>query len=489
MFVSLIASIAMRAYQTPKNHPWSDQVIYQIFPRSYRDSNGDGIGDFKGIIEGLPTIESLGCTAILLNPIYKARVYHNYFADDWFNVDPTFGTLDDFRKLTDEAHKRKISVILDIEPQYVAEGHEWFQAALKDPKGTEASYLEKPLPTKAPPWYNKAPVRITKVNLNVPAVHETIRKNLRFWADQGVDGFRIDHMMDDLDWKGASKDIYKGLWSPIEDELKRDYPGMFFVGEQADWDSVRSVTEIFEKTPTDAVFNFRLRNNLLSFKKGLIEKCIDEYRYLAPNGRIQLNFLENHDMMRFASEEKDPIKQRMAATMLFALRGIPSIYYGQELGMLGRQGRWGTDGNDIPVRLAYRWGETLDTPGTPLWYKNTGPWWDPTFSKDNDGRSLAEQVDKPDSLFNLYKHLIAVRKSNEALTFGDQELFETGVEDVLSVKRSTEHETVYVLANYTDTEQMVISPVVGDCIDILTQEKLRSKKLISIAPWSVRFVR
>lgn len=490
LMLLIAAALAMSLNQAPKAHPWSDQVIYQIFPRSYRDSNGDGHGDFQGIIQGLDTIKKLGCTAILLNPIYKARVYHNYFADDWFDVDPLFGTLEDFKKLTSEAHKKQIKIILDIEPQYVAEGHEWFQAALKNPDGPEAGYLNKPLPKpgSAPPWYNKVPVRMTTTNLNVPAVHENIEKNLRFWVSEGVDGFRIDHMMDDLDWQGKSKDLYKDLWSPIEDGLKRDFPGTFFVGEQADWESYRSAVEVFEKTPTDAVFNFRLRNALISFKKGIIEKNIEEYKYFTRDGRIQLNFLENHDMIRFASEEKDPVKQRMAAAVLFGVRGIPSLYYGQEIGMQGRQGHWNSDGNDIPVRLGYRWTSTLSAP-TPLWYKDTGPWWSLAFSKDHDGRSVEEQVDKPDSLFNWYRHLIEVRRANPALSVGSQDIFETGAEDVLGVKRVAEGETVYVLANYTDKKASVDSPVNVASIDLLTGEKFGAAERINLRPWSVRYIR
>ena len=104
---------------------WEDEVFYQIFPRSYRDSNGDGIGDFRGIEAGLPAIQKLGATAILINPIQKARVYHNYFADDWFDVDPTFGTLADVDHLVEAAHRARIKVVLDLEPQYVASGHPW----------------------------------------------------------------------------------------------------------------------------------------------------------------------------------------------------------------------------------------------------------------------------------------------------------------------------------------------------------------------------
>lgn len=466
-------------------------VVYQIFPRSFRDSNGDGHGDFKGIVQGLDAIQKLGCTAILLNPIYKSRVYHNYFADDWFDVDPRFGTLDDFKDLLGQAHKRGIKVILDMEPQYVADGHKWFKAAIADPKSPEAGYLWTPKgdnPFGRSPWYDHAKVNLASVNLDSPDVQAAIKQNFHFWAGLGVDGFRIDHMMDDLDYKGRNKDLYAKLWEPLEKEIKRDFPGTFFVGEQADWGSSRYVYEILYKTDTDAVFGFRLQTALLTFKKGPLEKGIQESRFSTPKGKLQLNFLENHDMARFASEESDGAKQRLAAGLLMSLKGAPTLYYGQEIGMRGRQGHWGTDGNDIPIRLGYRWGKELHAPGTPLWYEGTGPWSSTLYSSDHDGRSLEEQDADPNSLLNWYRLLIRVRRSSDALSIGSEEVIDLPNDQVLGVLRATDHQSVTILANLSGKKQVVKDGVGLPAVDLITGERVNTRASVSLKAWQIRLL-
>ena len=145
--VVLVAAVAgggpsSQADQPPRARSrWEGEIIYHIFPRSYRDSDGDRIGDFRGITAALATIDSLGCTAILLAPVVEARVYHNYFADDFFAVDRSFGSLDDFRTMVREAHGRGLKVILDMEPQYVADGHPWLRPAGAGAASPFADYL------------------------------------------------------------------------------------------------------------------------------------------------------------------------------------------------------------------------------------------------------------------------------------------------------------------------------------------------------------
>lgn len=487
MLTSVLLALAMRTIAPTPVHNWESDIVYHIFPRSYRDSNGDGHGDFNGITEGLDNIVKLGCTAILLNPIYKSRVYHDYFADDWFDVDPRFGTLDDFRRLVKEAHARHLRIILDMEPQYVAAGHPWYQAAMKNPNSKEADYLVKPLEPRAPHWYDKAPVPIASVNLNAPFVKETIHRNFRFWAELGVDGFRIDHMMDDLDYRGQNTNLYAGLWDPIEKEIKRDFPGTFFVGEQADWGSMSMKSDIFRHTDTDAVFNFDLRDALVMQRKTFLENHIAAYG-ITPPGREQVNFLENHDMVRYASEETDPARQRLAAALLFSLKGIPSVYYGQEIGMRGRQGKWGSDGNDIPIRLGYRWGATLNSPGTPLWYKDTGPWWSKQFSSDHDGRSLAEQDKDPKSLLNWYRRLIEIRKSSPALSTGSQTLMAIPNDDVVGVVRVEGGDSVAVIANLGRRRRSLAKGIEWNSVDLLTGQKFAKEQSVALSPLQLRLL-
>jgi len=470
---------------------WEDEVFYQIFPRSYRDSNGDGIGDFRGIEAGLPAIQKLGATAILINPIQKARVYHNYFADDWFDVDPTFGTLADFDHLVEAAHRARIKVVLDMEPQYVASGHPWYVAAAKDPNSPEAAYFAKPFkpnPDAPSPWYDHAKIQLAPLNLNHPVVVKKIHDLFHFWAARGVDGFRIDHMMDNLDWEGKSTNLYAKLWGPIEQEMKLTSDGTFFVGEQADWDSFRSPVEMFAQTPTDACFNFRFRNALMTNKAGVISKSLLEYKYFTKEGRLQLNFLENHDMNRFASEESDPRKQRLAAALMMFAKGAPILYYGQEIGMKGQQGQWNSDGNDIPVRLAYRWGDKLTSPGTALWYKNTGPWWSDRYSRDHDGRSLQEQENSPKSLYNWYRKLISIRQSHPGLRSGSQEVVDSLNESVVAFRRKLGTSSCLVLANLSDQAVTLAPSLANQGTDVIGETSVTKGQSIRLKPWQVRVI-
>lgn len=471
---------------------WEGEVVYHIFPRSYRDSNGDGIGDFKGIVQGLPTIQRLGCTAIMLNPVAKSRVYHNYFADDMMATDPAFGSLSDFRAMLAAAHARRMKVILDMEPQYVADRHPWFAAWLKDHKsklGRNMWMAGSPFWGSGKNWYDGQFIRVATVDLAYPPVQKYIVKVFRFWADQGVDGFRIDHMMDDLDNKHQKTGLLKGLWTPVENAVRRDHPGTFFIGEQADWFSDSYVRDIFAQTPTDAVFAFPLRTAIMSFDRAKITRVVNNMARLVPPGRTEFTFLENHDTERFASAEPDARKQRLAAALLFTLKGTPSVYYGQELGMKGIQGHGRTDGNDIPVRLAYRWGATLDDPRSPHWYRGTGPWAQPIYSKDHDGISLAEEQPDPYSLWNWYRKLIHFRLANPALRFGLQKVVRASGDDpnLLVVRRVAGSERLLIYANLGPGELIVPRGDLKPTKDLFSGKAIRES--IHLAPYGFAVVR
>lgn len=473
-------------------HTWESEVFYQIFPRSYRDSNGDLKGDFRGIEAGLPTIKKLGATVILINPIQKARVYHNYFADSWTAPDPAFGTLADFDRLVKAAHRLKMKVVLDMEPQYVASGHPWYVAAAKNPKAPELAYIAKPfLPNPDAPslWYDGAKVQLAALNLNHPKVVEELKRVFLLWSSRGVDGYRIDHMMDDLDWEGKSTHLYSKLWTPIEKAVRKQYPDTFFVGEQADWEAIRSPMEMFKDTPTDACYNFRLKNALVALKKNTVAQNLEEYRYFTKEGRFQLNFLENHDTNRYASEETDPARQRTAAALMILAKGSPILYYGQEIGMKGVKGHWNNDGNDIPLRLAYRWGRSLEATGTALWYRNSGPWWSRRYSDSNDGCSLEEQESKPDSLFNWYRKMIALRTSHPALLNGTQSVVDNSSTTILGFRRQKGDQSILILANLSDQPAALSGAEVPSGKDLLSQQGTKAPQSLKFGPWQVRIIK
>ncbi|HLK17161.1 MAG TPA: alpha-amylase family glycosyl hydrolase [Fimbriimonadaceae bacterium] len=476
VFLSLF-SLSVTGLAAPSARPgWEGDVVYHIFVRSYRDSNGDGKGDFKGIIQGLPAIQKLGCTAIMLNPVAKSRVYHNYFADDMMATDPAYGSIADFRAMIRAAHRRHIKVILDMEPQYVADRQMWFEAYSKNPNSRLAKCLwlsGSPAWGSGKNWYDGQVVRVATVNLANPDVLAYTTKVFRFWANQGLDGFRIDHMMDDLDNKHVMTGLLRNFWTPIEAAVRRDHPHMFFIGEQSDWGSDAQVRDIFRQTQTDALFAFPLKQAILNLDKGKLVAALETMRRVTPSGRTEFTFLENHDTERFASAEPDLRKQKLAAALLFLLKGTPSIYYGQELGMKGVQGHWGNDGNDIPVRLGYRWGATLGDPHTPHWYAGTGPWAEPKFSKDHDGISYAEEDRMSGSLLNYYRRLIRFRLAHPALRRGTQEVFEDADPHLLTFRRISGKEKLLVFVNLGGQELIVPRGSIQPTKDLLTGQSYR----------------
>ncbi len=172
-------------------------------------------------------------------------------------------------------------------------------------------------------------------------------------------------------------------------------------------------------------------------RRGIADSIAETWRR-TPAGKGQLLFVENHDMNRFATEVGgDGRKERIGAALTLLLRGTPLIYYGQELGMQGRQSKTrGTDANDIPVREAFEWSAKEDAPGTATWYRDTGEWWTGRFAKDGDGISVEEQEGDPGSLLSFYQRLTALRQARPELRSGAQRVVDTDRDDVLAVLRS-----------------------------------------------------
>jgi alpha-amylase len=172
--------------------------------------------------------------------------------------------------------------------------------------------------------------------------------------EDGVDGFRIDHMMSDLDWKGKITGLFTDLWKPLFDELKGINPGIQIMGEQANWGAEYGL-EYYEEGGLDMVFAFSMNMAIKSFDKRQIINKYDSTLLLTPEDKYQVIFIENHDMQRFASAAGNhPGKMKIGAAFNLLLKGVPSIYYGQEIGMTGNIGSFGiSDGNHIPIREAF----------------------------------------------------------------------------------------------------------------------------------------
>jgi len=465
------------AYAAPAQAARFDgQVFYQVFVRSFRDSNGDRIGDLRGLTSRLGYIKHLGATTILLTPLQPSPYYHNYFATAFKAIDPAYGTMADYFAFIRAAHAMGLKVYLDEEFQYVAEGHPWWRDSICKPHAKYADYLlwtdashcvAEPFMGRAK-WmsYTGKSYGIAMVNLENPAVQAYFRRLLLFWADphgdgsgrDGVDGFRIDHMMDDLDHKGLDTHLFANFWMPIFRALKARRPGLGILAEQAGWGyGTRWLTE----GHADMVFAFPLRKALVSLDKQAIVSAIRATEAATPAGKTQVLLLENHDVDRYMSlVHDDPAKARAGAAIELILKGDPLIYYGQELGMRGMQPKnIGTadgvslsDGVDIPSREAFRWKADLEAPGSAIWYRGSKPWWPDRYNRSGDGVSLQEEDARPDSLYRWYRRLIALRRTRPELQHGSQRILCDDSSEVLCVLREQGERRILLLVNLGKTD-------------------------------------
>jgi alpha-amylase len=447
------------------------EVIYHVFQRSFFDSNGDGHGDLKGIHEKLDYLQELGVTSLLLTPLYQSAFYHNYFATDFEKIDPEYGSMDDYLELVKEVHRRKMKIYQDVEMQYVTHKHPWFTASYRQPASPFSKYVyyldslnQKPF------WfynvaefttYNNLKQKIAVVNMSHPGVRQYTSKVLEFWLDpnkdgvfdDGVDGFRLDHMMDDLDNFKKLTNLFTNFWVPVLTGLRQVNPSIVIIAEQANWFSLGK--EYFRDAGVDRVFAFHLSWAIETLNKENLVRAADSTLANNPPGRDQIVFVENHDTRRIASvKNMNPEKLKLVASLNLLTGGVPLLYYGQELGMKGRQMKGATDGNDIPIREAFEWTRSGKGNGMALWYKDTGPWWDSTNIKANDGISFEEQKKDPGSLWNHYKKLIQLKKSNPALAAGSYTTVTNDNDRIFSFLRSKDGK-VLVVTNLSEQKQSV----------------------------------
>jgi alpha-amylase len=488
-----------------KNLPTSSkgEIMYHLCQRSFYDSNGDLNGDLNGLREKLDYLQELGITSILLLPLYEADCYHNYFANNFEQIDPEFGTMQDYLALVKDVHKRGMKIYLDMETQYVAEKHAWWKEAVGNPQSPFSDYLLfEDAAHKTPSTiifglrglssFDGSFIKITTVNLKSKKVFDYncqlfahfIDPNKDGKFDDGADGFRLDHAMDNLDGKPELTNLFSAFWSPLSAYLKTINPQIKIIAEQADWKDFGF--EYFKKAGVDRMFGFGLQEAILAFDKQLLMNKADTILRQCPKGKEQIIFIENHDMGRFASLEKNPQKQRLAAGLQLFIGGVPSLYYGQELGMMGKNFNFGnTDGNDIPSREAFDWYASGEGKGTALWYKNTGKWWDNSNFKAHDGISLEEEKKDAHSLFNYYKELIQLRKNNSALSNGEYIAIENDNKNVFSFIRKFKKNKVLVVANLSNTSEKINFNKDFKSINCLFGENKINGKTIELNPYQI----
>ena len=493
-------------------HWWQDEVFYQIYPKSYKDTNGDGIGDLPGIIEKLDYLKDLGIGAIWLSPIFTSPQADNgYDVADYEDIDPMFGTLEDLDELIAEADKRGIKIVLDLVLNHTSDEHYWFQEALKGkdnpyhdyyiwsdngpddlPNDIESAFggpTWKYVPHLEQWYYHHYDVKQPDLDWTNPKMRQEIYAMINRWIDRGVGGFRLD-VIDEIAKDIPNKEIVR--YPEIYDLIEELSANCF----QRDDVDVVTVGEVWSANPERAKRWSKEDGSLLSMVFQLEHSTIDQYenKYdIKP-----LNFLklketfskwqtelqeqgwgslvwENHDLPRVVSrwgndKELRTESAKMFATLYLGLRGTPYIYQGQEIGMTNHHWRDISKYDDVEAinlfnertQNGYTEAEVYDSleakgrdnARTPMQWddsKNAGFTTGTPWIDVTDNYkevNVASEVNDPKSIFNHYKNLIQLRKDNDVFLNGRYELFLANDEEVFAYKRTTEEQELLVICNF-----------------------------------------
>jgi len=469
---------------------WPYGVKYEVFVMSFADGDGNGKGDFKGLTAKLDYFKDLGVNGLWLMPIMPSDTYHKYHVIDYKNIDPDFGTLDDFKTFVAEAHKRDIRIITDYVINHTGNLHPWFLEAQKGKDNPYRDYYvwarkdsirnqimkrEKALDsdnirkwhavngdTLGEHYYGYFNSLTPDLNLDNPRVREEIVNIARFWLDEiKVDGFRMDaarHIFPDE----RVTDNHE-FWVWFRKEMEQIKPDVYLVGEV--WSSAEVVAPYLKGLPS--LFNFDLGYAITDVARagkdtiGLVQryKEIRDYYKSITNEYLDATFVKNHDQTRLLTELKGNVdKARMAASMLLTMPGTPYLYYGEEIGMLGDKLQTFADifGPDAYVREPFIWDYDRRDKAETTWEK-------PHYSTDSTVVPISAQKGDGNSLYSFYQKLIAFRNNSKALTYGDIDQAGISISEVVAFRRVHDDETVLVLHNVSDVEVTV--PLQAENVD------------------------
>lgn len=452
---------------------WTDRVFYEIFVRSFYDSDGDGIGDFQGVIEKLDylndgdpaTDTDLGIGGIWLMPINASPSYHGYDVVDYYAVNPDYGTMDDFQALLAAADARGIEVIIDLVVNHTSTEHPWFQAARQGDATYESWYRwADEAPDYTGPWgqevWHLAEDRyyyglfwggMPDLNYNTPEVSEAMFDIARYWLTEvGVDGFRVDaikyivedgQVLEDTDQTHAwLTDFYQVVETANPDAL--------LVGEA--W-TISSKAAEYVGDEMDLVFEFDLAEAMLGALRGgdgrTLARVQTQVWQTYPRAQYA-TFLTNHDQNRVMSQIRENMgAAKLGAALLLTSPGVPFIYYGEEIGMVGTK-------PDERIRTPMQWTSDPTTAG----FTTGDQVWEP-LQDGLDIYNVAAQTDDPDSLLNQYRTFVHLRQANPALLDGDLFVLESDKRAVYAFIRHHADQTVLVLFNLTrrDVDEYVLS--------------------------------
>jgi Glycosidases len=507
---------------------WKESVVYQIYPRSFKDSNGDGIGDLKGIIEKLDYLEELGIDVIWLSPVYKSPNDDNgYDISDYEDIMDEFGTMEDMEELIKEGNKRNIKILMDLVVNHTSDEHKWFVEAKKSKDnpyrdyyiwrdsvdGKEPNDLKSCFSGSAWQYDEEAgqyylhlfSKRQPDLNWENEEVRNKVYDMMNFWIDKGIGGFRMDVI--DLIGKIPDEKIKENgpkLHEYIKEMNKKTFgdKNLLTVGET--WGCTPDIAKKYSNPDgSELSMVFQFEHILLDQQPGKdkwdlkplelldLKKTLSKWQLELDGTGWNSLFWNNHDVPRIVSrwgndKEYRVESAKMLATLLHGMKGTPYIYQGEELGMTNIKFDDLSDYKDIEslnmykerIKQGYKHEDIMesiytkgrDNARTPIQWDDsenggftTGEPWikvNPNYKEINAKAQLNDEK----SIFNYYKNLIEIRKSNPIVVHGKYQLILENHKEIFAYKRIFEDETLLVICNFT-----------GNNTEFISEEKIEFK--------------
>lgn len=490
--VDLIDEFPSGEYYTIGNNDWrSSTISYEIFVRSFCDSDGDGIGDFRGIASKASYLKDLNVGCVWLMPIHESPSYHGYDIIDYYSTNEDYGTIEDFKYMLDVLHQNDIKVLIDFVANHTSSQNQWFLDGLSNPDSPYADYYEftdKPDSTSG--WkyngkYNKYyrgnfSEGMPDLNYKNKAVWTEMKNVAGYWLDTGVDGFRLDasmHIDPDLD-------MTQEWWQDFEIYVKSKNPEAFVVGEN--WitnpDPVASFFNCM-----DSSFDFPLQEQIMRLARGeqldivgfvnrelQLQKMYADTTPDVPKTSVMTTFLNNHDQTRTVSYLGSVEKAKLAAAIQFTLPGMPFIYYGEELGQQ-------SNNNDPNRREPMDWYASAKGEGMCVLDKNF--FGVPSqYTVANDGISLEEEINDENSIYNYYKKLTQLRTDYPIFFSGNYSSIESKSLNCYTV---TDENLPYgMFVSHNVTKNNIQLNAAYDFTDLISGKSYKTGDTVTIAPYT-----